>query len=118
MFYITNPQKNSANTKSAGGQEIRGIAGLSFSLSSMFRANNVQDCWTCCRKEDEDVLQTLKAEANGKPVPARNGENLSLARQIDNHESFANDICLRVCWPEKPQCPDGWVRHLRSLFKD
>lgn len=19
------------------------------------------------------------------------------------------DVCLKVCWPDKPQCPEGWV---------
>jgi hypothetical protein len=24
-----------------------------------------------------------------------------------NYKNY--DVCLKVCWPEEPKCPEGWV---------
>nr|AGF29848.1 putative pathogenicity protein [Fusarium oxysporum] len=51
-----------------------------------------------------------------------NGEEITLRIQVSqpssnhafspNHKGVVNvhnyEVCLKVCWPEEPKCPDGW----------
>ncbi|KAI1035048.1 hypothetical protein LB503_011715 [Fusarium chuoi] len=52
-----------------------------------------------------------------------NGEEITLRIQVSqpssnhavtpNHKGVVNvhnyEVCLKVCWPEEPTCPEGWV---------
>ncbi|KLO88696.1 uncharacterized protein LW93_4507 [Fusarium fujikuroi] len=51
-----------------------------------------------------------------------NGEEITLRIQVSqpssnhavspNHKGVVNvnnyDVCLKVCWPQEPTCPEGW----------
>ncbi|KAF4436566.1 putative pathogenicity protein [Fusarium austroafricanum] len=49
-----------------------------------------------------------------------NGEEITLRIQVSqasNNHGFTTkgtvnpnhyDVCLKVCWPEEPKCPEGW----------
>ncbi|KAK6703266.1 hypothetical protein QX201_010189 [Fusarium graminearum] len=49
-----------------------------------------------------------------------NGEEITLRIQISDGSSIVNpkpkgtinienyEVCLKVCWPEEPKCPEGW----------
>ncbi|SCN67648.1 uncharacterized protein FFB20_02701 [Fusarium fujikuroi] len=57
-----------------------------------------------------------------------NGEEITLRIQVSqpssnhavtpNHKGVVNvhnyEVCLKVCWPEEPTCPEGWVSDLEG----
>ncbi|PMD32343.1 hypothetical protein L207DRAFT_590634 [Hyaloscypha variabilis F] len=44
-----------------------------------------QPCWTCCKSPD-----------------------IVIATEVEKIKEVDQNICLKVCWPQTPQCPPGW----------
>jgi hypothetical protein len=75
-------------------------------------ASQKGDCWTCCRSPTDDV--TSQKEVVTVEEHAFSNKNsvsdVSISINVNTATSSAKqNICLLICLPEAPQCPDGWV---------
>jgi hypothetical protein len=75
-------------------------------LTSWQSANQKGDCWTCCKNPDGDLALHVKPSTKEIVTVADVKKSVEDGQLMNTNI----DICLRVCWPETPTCPDGWVR--------
>jgi hypothetical protein len=67
-------------------------------------ANQKGDCWTCCKNPDDDLALHVKPSTKEIVTVADVKKSVEDGQLLNTN----TDICLRVCWPETPTCPDGW----------
>ncbi|KAM0257471.1 hypothetical protein ACHAPA_011731 [Fusarium lateritium] len=60
--------------------------------------------WSSFKSQSNGEEITLRIQVSGASAY---GSNLSPKPQgIVNSKNY--DVCLKVCWPEEPKCPEGW----------
>ncbi len=65
------------------------------------------ECWTCCTEPRKAVLE---GASQFELVAMK--EDSAIATPTDEVASLPEtmDACLAICFPEKPECPEGTVR--------
>lgn len=68
-------------------------------------------CWTCCKAPPK-----LELEHSHLIEPSTMKEASVIASSIKDATLVAGtvDVCLKLCFDNKPTCAEGWVRKFRA----
>ncbi|CAJ0547561.1 Ff.00g043150.m01.CDS01 [Fusarium sp. VM40] len=59
--------------------------------------------WTSVKSQSNGEEITLRIQVSGAGSESKYTPEPKGAIDLKNA-----DVCLKVCWPDKPQCPEGW----------
>ncbi|SPJ75331.1 uncharacterized protein FTOL_05062 [Fusarium torulosum] len=60
--------------------------------------------WSSVQSQSNGEEITLRIQVSG--ASAHKSDFSPKPKGAINYSNY--DICLKVCWPEKPNCPEGW----------
>ncbi|CAF3451621.1 unnamed protein product, partial [Fusarium graminearum] len=58
------------------------------------------------RSEITRIYVSLEATSRVPPEPPSNHASSPMHRGVVNVHNY--EVCIKVCWPEEPTCPEGW----------
>ncbi|KAH7235557.1 hypothetical protein BKA59DRAFT_516076 [Fusarium tricinctum] len=58
--------------------------------------------WTSVKSQSNGEEITLRIQVSG----ASGSKFTPEPKGAINYKNY--DVCLKVCWPEEPKCPEGW----------